>query len=77
MFQYIRTGLLISAAILVSPAAAQDYPAKPIRFVITGGAGGSTDVVARVVGDKLAGGCRLSALLTTQHWVSKPLISVE
>jgi len=26
---------------------------KPIRFVITGGAGGSTDVVARVVGDKL------------------------
>src|SRR3954468_2758136 len=34
-------------------ASAQDYPSKPIRFVITGGAGGSTDVVARVVGDKL------------------------
>jgi tripartite-type tricarboxylate transporter receptor subunit TctC len=44
---------LILSALVVSPIAAQDYPAKPIRFIITGGAGGSTDVVARVVGDKL------------------------
>jgi tripartite-type tricarboxylate transporter receptor subunit TctC len=44
---------LVAAAILASPAAAQEYPVKPIRFIITGGAGGSTDVVARVVGDKL------------------------
>ena len=46
---------LIFAAILGSPVAAQEYPAKPIRVIITGGAGGSTDAVARVVGDKLAG----------------------
>jgi tripartite-type tricarboxylate transporter receptor subunit TctC len=51
--QTIRTGSLIIVAILGNPVAAQDYPAKPIRFVITGGAGGSTDVVARIVGDKL------------------------
>jgi len=44
---------LILSALVASPVFAQDYPAKPIRFVITGGAGGSTDVVARVVGDKL------------------------
>ena len=42
------------ASLLVGPVMAQDYPTKPIRFIITGGAGGSTDVVARVVGDKLA-----------------------
>ena len=47
-------GLIFSAA-FCSVAVAQEYPAKPIRFVITGGAGGSTDVVARVVGDKLSG----------------------
>jgi tripartite-type tricarboxylate transporter receptor subunit TctC len=44
---------LALASLFASPVTAQDYPAKPIRFVITGGAGGSTDVVARVVGDKL------------------------
>ncbi len=40
-------------AFAAAVAFAQDYPTKPIRFVITGGAGGSTDVVARIVGDKL------------------------
>lgn len=44
---------LFVAALFTASAFAQDYPAKPIRFVITGGAGGSTDVVARIVGDKL------------------------
>ena len=38
-------------AFVAMTAFAQDYPAKPIRFVITGGAGGSTDVVARIVGE--------------------------
>lgn len=38
---------------LTTGAFAQDYPLKPIRMVVTGGAGGSTDVVARIVGDKL------------------------
>src|SRR3954470_15259596 len=40
-------------ALAAASAAAQDYPLKPIRLVVTGGAGGSTDVVARIVGDKL------------------------
>ena len=50
-----RAYWLIFAALLGSPVAAQEYPAKPIRVIVTGGAGGSTDVVARIVGDKLAG----------------------
>lgn len=51
MLRYIHW--LVVPVIFSTSIAAQDYPAKPIRFVITGGAGGSTDVVARVVGDKL------------------------
>jgi tripartite-type tricarboxylate transporter receptor subunit TctC len=39
---------------LAAPAAAQDYPAKPVRIVVSAGAGGSTDTVARILGDKLA-----------------------
>jgi tripartite-type tricarboxylate transporter receptor subunit TctC len=50
-----RACWLIFAAILSNPIAAQEYPTKPIRVIVTGGAGGSTDTVARIVGDKLAG----------------------
>jgi tripartite-type tricarboxylate transporter receptor subunit TctC len=38
---------------MTTSALAQEYPVKPIRMVVTGGAGGSTDVVARIVGEKL------------------------
>ena len=35
-------------------AAAQDYPNKPIRFIIGFGAGGGTDLLARIVAPKLS-----------------------
>lgn len=35
------------------PARAQDYPAKPIRVVIAGGAGSSPDIIARLLGAKI------------------------
>jgi tripartite-type tricarboxylate transporter receptor subunit TctC len=36
------------------PALAQEWPSRPIRFVVGTLAGGSADVIARVVGDPLA-----------------------
>ena len=32
---------------------AQDYPAKPVKFVVGFGAGGPTDVIARIVAQDL------------------------
>jgi tripartite-type tricarboxylate transporter receptor subunit TctC len=52
-----RRHLLISAALLTlgGPGLAQDaWPSKPVRMVVPFAAGGSTDVVARMVGQRLS-----------------------
>jgi len=44
-----RAVALALAAAAALPAAAQDFPAKPIKFVVGYAAGGPTDVIARLV----------------------------
>ena len=48
--------LLIVLCVLLAPgfAAAQDYPAKPIRIVIPYPPGGASDLTARLLGQKMA-----------------------
>ena len=43
--------LLVS---LCTPAAAQNYPAAPVRLIVTTGAGGAPDVIARIVAERLS-----------------------
>jgi tripartite-type tricarboxylate transporter receptor subunit TctC len=45
--------LLCAAALLAAPVSAQQYPAKPIRFIIAQAPGGQNDVQARLIGQKL------------------------
>jgi len=42
-----------ATAALALPAAAQNWPDKPIKFLVSAPAGSSLDVIARVIGDKL------------------------
>lgn len=48
-----RTVAAAALALAAVPAAAQDYPAKPITLVVPFAAGSGTDGVARIVGQKL------------------------
>src|SRR5262245_16006923 len=45
---------LVSAAIGVSAAQAEDYPSRTIKIVVPTGPAGSYDVVARIVADQLS-----------------------
>lgn len=51
------------AALASGAAQAQAYPAKPVRFVVTYPAGGSSDAMARIIGTKL-----------TEYWGQQVLV---
>lgn len=49
----VATAILISIVTVAVNAYGQEYPAKPIRLVVPWPAGGLTDLVARIVGERL------------------------
>jgi tripartite-type tricarboxylate transporter receptor subunit TctC len=50
----LAVAALIGLAVAHAPASAQTFPSKPVRFVVPFAPGGTSDVVARTVGQKLA-----------------------
>lgn len=48
-------------------ALAQSYPSKPIRFIVPAGAGGSNDIVAPLIGAKLADCCKQAVLVVVEN----------
>ena len=49
-----RIAAALAALALALPVAAQDYPTKPVRIMVGANAGGGTDVIARMLGEKFA-----------------------
>src|SRR5262245_29726325 len=45
--------LAFAVALLATPAAAQDYPAKPVTIIVPFAAGGAGDILARVLSPRL------------------------
>ncbi len=61
-----RTVLLGGAAALAAgmqPSLAQDFSARPMRIVVSAAAGGATDAIARLVGQKIAPGLKTSVMV--------------
>jgi tripartite-type tricarboxylate transporter receptor subunit TctC len=50
----LATALLLGAAVVGGPVASQPYPAKPIRMIIGFPPGGGTDIVGRIVAQRLS-----------------------
>jgi tripartite-type tricarboxylate transporter receptor subunit TctC len=46
--------LVLLAAAAASPASAQNYPNAPVKLIVTTGAGGAPDVIARIVAEGLS-----------------------
>ena len=44
---------VLALTALAGPALAQDYPTRPVRAIVAVGAGGTGDVVTRVLGEEL------------------------
>src|SRR5438046_8989435 len=49
----IRSAVPLLVLALALPAVAQQYPAKPVRLLVGYAAGSSTDIVGRVMADRL------------------------
>jgi len=52
--------LFLALALVAGAAAAQGYPAKPVRVVVPYAAGGSADITARVIAQKLSDSLKAS-----------------
>ena len=59
----VIASLIVVTALASGAAQAQAYPAKPVRFVVTYPAGGSSDAMARIIGVKL-----------TEYWGQQVLV---
>jgi tripartite-type tricarboxylate transporter receptor subunit TctC len=45
---------VLTLSLLPTPAAAQDFPAKPIKLIVPFPAGGPNDIIARIVGQRMS-----------------------
>ncbi len=54
MTAIIRTLVCLAALLCAASAAAQTYPNKPIKMIVTFAAGGPTDVIGRIIAQKVS-----------------------
>ena len=53
MRQWTEISAVVCLALATNPTAAQDYPARPIRFIVPFTAGGGGDLIVREISQRL------------------------
>jgi tripartite-type tricarboxylate transporter receptor subunit TctC len=53
MLGFVRTAVCLAIAVSITSASAQNYPTGPVKLIVPIPAGGVTDVMARVIGQRL------------------------
>ena len=53
VFGRLFFAMLVALCAIATPAPAQNYPAKPIRYIIAFPPGGSNDILARIIGARM------------------------
>src|SRR3954469_25167059 len=65
------SALLAAMLCAMGPAAAaESYPARPVRMIIPAGAGGVTDILGRVVASKLSDSMGQQVIVGNRHGAS-------
>jgi tripartite-type tricarboxylate transporter receptor subunit TctC len=54
MLRVLRFWLIVAAILGNGNALAQDYPAGPVKIILSNSAGSSPDIIARIVADRLS-----------------------
>ena len=66
----LALGMALAMALLAGPAQAQAYPHKPVTIVVAYPAGGDTDALARLLGEKLSARIGQSVLVDNRAGAS-------
>jgi tripartite-type tricarboxylate transporter receptor subunit TctC len=51
--RFIASAVMAMLALAAAPVMAQDYPQRPIHIIVSFGAGGGADIVARIIGQSM------------------------
>lgn len=71
---FLKAGSAAAMALMWPSLRGQDrYPSKPVRFIVPASAGGPTDVVARIIGEKLGSALHQPVLVDNRPGASLTL----
>ena len=63
VYALVATGLLGALPGALSGAAAQAYPARPVKLIVPSPPGGSTDVIARMIAQRLGDALKVNVVV--------------